>query len=129
MKISLLVLSEPYSSQSSLSALQYAKAALEANHSIERVFFYHNGVHTGSSLQTPQQDEINLHSEWAQLAENSNIDLVICIAAALKRGNLNLEESNRYDKAQFNVQAPFELSGLGQLLDAQLNTDRMITFG
>lgn len=129
MKISLLVLSEPYSSQSSLSALQYAKAALEAKHSIERVFFYHNGVHTGSSLQTPQQDETNLHSEWAQLAKDSNIDLVICIAAALKRGNLNQEESNRYDKEQYNVQAPFELSGLGQLLDAQLNTDRMITFG
>lgn len=129
MKISLLVLSEPYSSQSSLSALQYAKAALEAGHSIERVFFYHNGVHTGSSLQTPQQDETNLYSEWAQLSGDSDIDLVICIAAALKRGNLNKEESHRYDKEQFNVQAPFELSGLGQLLDAQINTDKLITFG
>jgi tRNA 2-thiouridine synthesizing protein D len=129
MKISLLVLSEPYSSQSSLSALQYAKAALVAGHSIERVFFYHNGVHTGSSLQTPQQDETNLYFEWTQLSKISDIDLVICIAAALKRGNLNKEESQRYDKEQFNVQAPFELSGLGQLLDAQLNTDRLITFG
>lgn len=129
MKISLLVLSEPYSSQSSLSALQYVKAAISLGHSIERVFFYHNGVHTGSSLQTPQQDEINLHNEWATLAKASNIDLVICIAAALKRGNLNQEESNRYDKAQFNIEAPFELSGLGQLLDAQLNSDKLITFG
>jgi len=129
MKISLLVLSEPYSSQSSLSALQYAKAAISLGYSIERVFFYHNGVHTGSSLQTPQQDEINLHNEWATLTKTSNIDLVICIAAALKRGNLNQEESNRYDKAQFNIEAPFELSGLGQLLDAQLNSDKLITFG
>ena len=129
MKISLLVLSEPYSSQSSLSALQYAKAAISLGHNIERVFFYHNGAHTGSSLQTPQQDEINLHTEWATLAKASNIDLVICIAAALKRGNLNQEESNRYDKTQFNIEPPFELSGLGQLLDAQLNSDKLITFG
>ena len=129
MKISLLVLSEPYSSQSSLSALQYAKAALESGHSIERVFFYHNGAHTGSSLQTPQQDEVNIQQQWKELAEHHDLDLVICIAAALKRGNLNNEEANRYDKSQFNIEAPFELSGLGQLLDAQINSDQLITFG
>jgi len=129
MKISLLVLSEPYSSQSSLSALQYAKAALESGHSIERVFFYHNGVHTGSSLQTPQQDEVNIQQQWKELSEKHQLDLVICIAAALKRGNLNNEEANRYDKSQFNIETPFELSGLGQLLDAQINSDQLITFG
>ena len=129
MKISLLVLSEPYSDQSSLSALQYTKAALIAGHEIQRVFFYHNGVHTGSQLHTPQQDEVNVQQEWEKLANEHNLDLVICIAAALKRGNLNKEEANRYDKAQFNIDAPFELSGLGQLLDAQINSDQLITFG
>lgn len=129
MKISLLVLSEPYSSQSSLSAVNYCKAAIELGHAIERVFFYHNGVHHGSVLQTPAQDEINLHSEWNTLASDHNIDLVICIAAALKRGQLDANEANRYEKPQHNIEPPFELSGLGQLLDAQLNSDRLITFG
>jgi tRNA 2-thiouridine synthesizing protein D len=128
MNVSLLILSEPYSSQSSLSALKYAKAALLAGHSIPRVFFYHNGVHTGSQLQTPQQDESNIQQEWVELANEYKLDLVICIAAALKRGNLTADEANRYDRQQHNIEAPFELSGLGQLLDAQLNSDQMITF-
>jgi tRNA 2-thiouridine synthesizing protein D len=128
MNVSLLILSEPYSSQSSLSALNYAKAALLAGHLIPRVFFYHNGVHSGSQLQTPQQDEINVQQEWVKLANEYKLDLVICIAAALKRGNLSADEANRYDQQQHNIEAPFELSGLGQLLDAQLNSDQMITF-
>lgn len=128
MNVSLLVMSEPYSSQSSLSALKYAKAALSAGHGIKRVFFYHNGVHTGSALQTPQQDETNIQQEWADLSNTHNLDLVICIAAALKRGNLTADEANRFDREQHNIHAPFELSGLGQLLDAQLNSDQLITF-
>ena len=128
MNVSLLILSEPYSSQSSLSALKYAKAALEAGHDITRVFFYHNGVHTGSYIQTPQQDEVNIQQEWKSLAIKHDLDLVICIAAALKRGNLTQDEANRYEQAQHNIEAPFELSGLGQLLDAQLNSDQLITF-
>jgi tRNA 2-thiouridine synthesizing protein D len=128
MNVSLLILSEPYSSQSSLSALKYAKAALSAGHSIIRVFFYHNGAHTGSILQTPQSDEVNIQQEWVKLANEHKLDLVICIAAALKRGNLSADEANRYDRQQYNIEAPFELSGLGQLLDAQLNSDQLITF-
>ena len=129
MNVSLLVLSEPYSSQSSLSALKQAKAALQSGHNISRVFFYHNAVHTGSSLHTPQQDEVNLQQAWSELATDHSLDLVICIAAALKRGNLTQEEADRYDREQHNIQPPFELSGLGQLLDAQLNSDQLITFG
>jgi tRNA 2-thiouridine synthesizing protein D len=128
MNVSLLILSEPYSSQSSLSALKYAKAALSAGHCIMRVFFYHNGAHTGSMLQTPQSDEVNIQQEWVKLANEYKLDLVICIAAALKRGNLSSDEANRYERRQYNVEAPFELSGLGQLLDAQLNSDQLITF-
>ena len=129
MKLSLLILSEPYSSQSSLSALKYAQAAILAGHEIYRVFFYHNGVHTGSILQTPQRDEPNLQHAWSELSQQHGIDLVICIAAALKRGAIDQEEANRYEKAFHNIEKPFELSGLGQLLDTQINSDKTITFG
>lgn len=129
MKLSLLILSEPYSSQSSLSALQYAQAAIQAGHEIYRVFFYHNGVHTGSSLQTPQRDELNLQKSWSDLSKHHDIDLVICIAAALKRGVIDKDEAERYEAASHNIEPPFELSGLGQLLDAQMNSDKTITFG
>ncbi|NVK38538.1 MAG: sulfurtransferase complex subunit TusD [Gammaproteobacteria bacterium] len=129
MKFSLLVLSSPYSSQSHLSALKFAQACIEQQHQIYRIFFYHDGVHGGSDLQAPPQDEPHLAQQWQQLANEHNIDLVTCIAAALKRGILNEEEANRYNKANFNLSKPFELSGLGQLLDAQIHSDRLVTFG
>lgn len=119
----------PYSSQSNLSALKFAKACLESNHQVYRVFFYNDGVLSASHLQSPPQDEVNIHNEWQQLAQENNIDLVTCIAAALKRGLLNEDEAKRYNKAQHNMSAPFELSGLGQLLDAQIHSDQVVTFG
>lgn len=122
-------MASPYTSQSSLSAIEFAKACITSGHEIYRVFFYHDGANSGSFLQTPQQDEINIQKSWQTLATENNIDLVICIAAALKRGQLDTTEATRYEKSQFNVDTPFTLSGLGQLVDAQLNSDQTITFG
>ena len=129
MKFSLLVMAAPYSTQSHLSALKFAKACLASNHQIYRIFFYNDGVLSASQLQSPPQDEINIHHEWQALAQNNNIDLVTCIAAALKRGILDKDEARRYQKDQHNISEPFELSGLGQLLDAQIHSDQVVTFG
>ncbi len=128
MKFSLLVLSAPHSRQASQSALKFAQTALANGHELYRVFFYQDGVHNASQLQSPPQDETNLHDEWQALAEAQGTDLVVCIAAALKRGILDADEAERYERPQHNLAKPFELSGLGQLLDAQLQSDRLITF-
>jgi len=128
MKFSLLVLASPYSSQGSLSALKFAQSCLASGHEIYRVFFYHDGTHSASSLQSPPQDEINVQQSWLDLNQKHNLDLVVCIAAALKRGNLNQAEAERYERDHFNISEGFELSGLGQLLDAQINADRLVTF-
>jgi tRNA 2-thiouridine synthesizing protein D len=57
------------------------------------------------------------------------MDLVVCIAAALRRGVLNQEEAERYEKSTHNLAQEFNISGLGQLVDAAVNSDRLITFG
>lgn len=129
MIFSLAIYSAPYSSQASYSAYRFACALLENGHSIYRVFFYHDAVHHGSLLATPQQDDVNLTQEWQRLAHKHNVDLVVCIAAALKRGLLNEQEANRYEKPAFNLAPGFEISGLGQLVDAAVISDRLITFG
>lgn len=127
MKISLLLHSAP-STQSHASALRFANAAIAAGHEIYRVFFYQDACYIASELNCPAQDEVNYRQAWCELADSHNIDLVICIAAALKRGILDETEAKRYNKNHFNLMAPFELSGLGQLLDAQLNSDRTVSF-
>jgi len=129
MIFSLAIYAAPYSSQANHSAYRFAYALLENGHTLYRVFFYHDAVHLASSLATPPQDEIHFTEEWQKLAQQHNIDLVVCIAAALKRGLLNQQEAQRYEKPAHNLAAGFDISGLGQLLDAAVTSDRLITFG
>jgi tRNA 2-thiouridine synthesizing protein D len=129
MIFSLAIYAAPYTSQASDSAYRFALALLENGHTLYRVFFYQDGVHTASSLSTPPQDETHFTQNWQALAKNHNIDLVVCIAAALKRGLLNQQESIRYDKTAYNLATGFEISGLGQLVDAAVISDRLVSFG
>jgi tRNA 2-thiouridine synthesizing protein D len=129
MKFAIVVHGAPYGSGSSWSALHFAAAVLRAGHEIYRVFFYHDGVYNGNALMAPPQDELDLHSEWVQLAARHHLDVVVCIASCLRRGILDETEADRYDKPGHNLDAAFQISGLGQLIDAGINADRVVTFG
>jgi tRNA 2-thiouridine synthesizing protein D len=129
MIFSLAIYSAPYSSQTSDSAFRFASALVENGHQLYRVFFYHDAVHSASALATPAQDEPNHLIHWQTLAEKHNIDLVICIASALKRGILNEQEAQRYERPSHNLAQPFVIGGLGQLVDAAVVSDRLVTFG
>ncbi len=118
----------PYSTQSVETGYRFSEAALSSGHQIYRIFFYHDGVHCANSLSTPPQDEDNLPELWQQLTTQYHVDVVVCVASALKRGILDQKEAERFDKDHFNLTEPFELSGLGQLIDASAHSDRVITF-
>lgn len=128
MQYGLLVMGAPYSSPAPHSALRFAHALIAQGHSIAGVFFYHDGVHNASSLMAPPQDELNLCEAWAELHQQHTVKLDVCIAAALRRGLMSEGEAQRHGKQAFNVRPPFELTGLGQLLELQRSTDRLITF-
>ncbi|MCO1335888.1 sulfurtransferase complex subunit TusD [Microbulbifer sp. OS29] len=129
MKFSLAVYSAPHSAQSASSALRFAKTVLQQGHEIYRVFFYCDGVQNGNATAAPPQDEIDLTAEWQVLGQQHQLDLVICIAAAQRRGVLNQREAERLERPAANLADGFELAGLGQLTDAVANSDRLITFG
>lgn len=129
MLYTLIVHGAPHSDQSAQTALRFAQAALASGHQIHRVFFSGDGVHNGSALATPQQDECHVIQDWQALAKQHDLDLVVCIAAALRRGIMDEAEAKRHDKQQANLADGFVLSGLGQLIDSTLNSDRVITFG
>lgn len=129
MIFSLIVYAAPYSAEGSASALRFAESLIEQGHQLYRVFFYGDGVHNSNHLHTPPQDEVNIPKRWKLLAQAHDIDLVVCIAASLRRGILNQEEANRYEKPAHNCEAPFNISGLGQMIDASVQSDRVITFG
>jgi tRNA 2-thiouridine synthesizing protein D len=129
MKFSLLVLNSPWSAQSGDTAWQFARAALNNGHELYRVFFYHDGVYQGSSFSVAAQDELDRVQRWADLAQAHDTDLVLCIASALKRGLLDETEAQRHQRACSNMHPAFNLSGLGQLIDASAVSDRLLTFG
>ncbi|SHE66179.1 tRNA 2-thiouridine synthesizing protein D [Microbulbifer donghaiensis] len=129
MKFSLAVYSAPHSSQAAASALRFARALLREGHQLYRVFFYCDGVHNGSSLSAPPQDETDLLAGWQALQQQHQLDLVVCIAAAQRRGVLSDSEASRLEKPAANLAAGFELAGLGQLADAVAQSDRLVTFG
>jgi len=128
-RIAVVVNEGPYTHQASDSALQFVRAALDKGHEIFRVFFYHDGVNNGTRLTVPPQDDRNLQRAWSELALTKNLDLVVCIAAAQRRGVLDAKEAKRHGKDGDNIAPGFRISGLGQLIEAGIEADRLVTFG
>ena len=129
MKLSVLVNEGPYQHQSADTAIQFTKAALERGHEIFRVFFYHDGVNNGTRFAVPPQDDRNITEQWTALAKEHDLDLVICIAAAQRRGILDENEAKRQGKDGHNMADGFRISGLGQLIEAGIQADRLVIFG
>lgn len=128
MKFVIALFSPPHS-PAARRALRFAEAALAGGHEITRLFFYQDGVHSASANTVASQDELDVAASWTRFVADHQLDGVVCIAAALRRGVLNLEEANRYSRPAANLQAPWELSGLGQLHEAAQLADRLVCFG
>ncbi|RFP93971.1 sulfurtransferase complex subunit TusD [Pseudomonas fluorescens] len=113
---------------SSRRALLFAQAALAGGHEIVRLFFYQDGVYSASTnIVAPRMSKHR--PAWREFVSAHQLDGVVCIAAALRRGVLNKEEATRYQRSAVNLDAPWALSGLGQLHDAAQAADRLICFG
>ena len=118
MKFGILVNEGPFTHQASDSAYQFVTAALKKGHEIVRVFFYHDGVNNSTKHSQPQSDDRNLIQLWSAVAEEHGVELIVCVAAALRRG------------INDDVLAPgFQISGLGQLIEAGIDADRLVVFG
>jgi len=118
MKFGILINEGPFTHQASDSAYRFAVAAVEKGHEVTRVFFYNDGVNNANKLSEPQSDDRNLIKLWSTFGQENEIDLVVCIAAALRRG---IKEEILADG--------FRISGLGQLVEAGIVNDRLVVFG
>ncbi len=118
MKFGIMVNEGPFTHQASDTAYRFAVAALEKGHEILRVFFYHDGVNNSNKLSEPQSDDRNLVKLWSDLGQKHDLELVVCVAAALRRG---IKDELLADG--------FRISGLGQLIEAGIEADRLVVFG
>lgn len=124
-----IALFAPAHAPSSRRALLFAQAVLAGGHEIVRLFFYQDGVHSASGNIVAPQDELDVAAQWRTFVSDNDLDAVVCIAAALRRGVLNEEEARRYQRDAANLPAPWALSGLGQLHEAAQLADRLVSFG
>lgn len=129
MKFGILVNEGPYTHQASDTAYHFTAAALENGHEIVRVFFYQDGVNNGTRLGVPPQDDRNITTRWSELGKQYDLDMVLCVAAAQRRGLLDEAEATRAGKDTSNMAPGFNISGLGQLIDAGIQADRLMVFG
>ncbi len=129
MKYAIMINEGPYNHQASDTAYNFCKAALEKGHEIIRVFFYHDGVNNATRLGVPPQDDRNITEKWIALGKEHDLDLAVCVAAAQRRGILDEGEAGRWGKDVNNIAEVFHITGLGQLVEACIQADRLVEFG
>lgn len=128
MKYALQINSSPYASNNGNTAYHFIKAALASGHQILRIFFYQDGIYHAFRYATPPDDEFNITQKWSELAREHQIDLVVCISAAQRRGLLHSDEAKQQGKQDNDLAEGFRISGLGQLVEATLEADRFMVF-
>ena len=129
MKFSIVVYAAPYSAEAAATAFNFTRSVLEQGHDIYRLFFFGDGVHNASRLSLVATDESNLQQQWDQLIRDHELDSVICVSSAVNRGIVDAQEASRHELGAVSAYASSELAGLGQLIDATMNSDRVISFG
>lgn len=77
----------------------------------------------------PPKDDRLVQKQWSELAQQHGIDMVICIAAAQRRGLMDASEAKRQGLDADNIAPGFRISGLGQLIEGSIESDRTIVFG
>lgn len=120
MKFSLAIYAGPGGSDSAATALSFARAVLQEGHELQRLFFFNDGV-----LHAVRGGADEVSGQWQTLIEQHQLDAVVCVNSAEKRGLAIREDQT----SGFPLAAGFSVAGLAQLVDAALSCDRLLTFG
>ncbi len=95
--------------------VKFAHACLAQGHSIDTIFLYQDGIYHASTHFELASDELNLSSLWQQLADK-NINLMLCVTAAEKRG-LDMQNTG-----------VFAVAGLAEFAMLASEADKWIQF-
>ena len=115
MRFDLLVQGAPLSTGAPERALRFARAAVDNRHQIGRIFFYGEAVTVANRFAT---DDFGTRDRLAQLASEAKFELAVCVTAAARRGILPSE----------SLANGFVIVGLGQLIEAIEESDRLVSF-
>lgn len=125
----ILFITSPADNQASFSAYQFATNIIkDKNSQLAAVFFYGDAVQVANKLRTPPSDEFDLTQAWSALAASTQIPLLVCSAAAQRRGVLDESEAEYHGHSQFNLAANFTIAGLAEYVTLQAKCDKVVQF-
>lgn len=113
MQFTVIVNAHPDSLPAS-SALCFCHSLITQGHTLYRLFFYGDGVLNGAAKHPTSTVD-----NWTKLITENQIDAVCCVGSA----------QHRQIATEADLRPGFVISGLGQLVDAAVISDRIITFG
>ncbi len=114
-KFVILISASPQNSQSHMTAIKYVKALERFGEIVSCIFFYQDAVSVANKYNQPPSDEPQLLEAWGELAENSKLELMTCIATSFRRGVIDNDEANNRELSDSNLSKYFSVVGLGQL--------------
>ena len=129
MKFAIKICSSPYHSQTGDTAYHFIETALRKGYGVYRVFFYNDGIYNALRYASPPADEREITKRWSRLAEEFDLDLVVCVSAAQRRGLLSQEENRLRGRTDDDLADGFRIAGLGQWVEAVIEADRVLVFG
>ena len=106
MEISLIIRTSPENARRLVSAHRFIQTATEQGHTIRQCFFQSEAVLTAS-----QSERL---AEWQQIADDTKAEMLLC--------------SQAVEEYAINPAAPFQIGGLGALVEAAVRSDRLVSF-
>ena len=85
---------------------RFIQTAIEQGHTIRQCFFQSVGV-----LAATQPEQL---SEWQQIADITHAELLLC--------------SQAVEEHAIDPEGPFQIGGLGALVEAAVRSDRLVSF-
>lgn len=116
MLFSVLVNAPPQSSAAN-AALQFCESLCKQGKTPFRVFFVSFGVLNASKIGKQS-------NSWSKLIEKYHLDACCCVNSCVEH-----KLASSQGKSNTKMNESFKLAGLGQLVEAEVKSDRLITFG
>ena len=106
MEISLIIRTSPKNAHRLVLARRCIQTAIEEGHTIRQCFFQSEGV-----LAATQAERL---AEWQQIADETQAELLLC--------------SQAVEEHAVDPETPFQIGGLGALVEAAVRSDRLVSF-
>ena len=106
MEISLIIRTRPDDAHRLAQACRFIRTATEQGHTIRQCFFQSEGV-----LAAARPEGL---AEWQQIADSTRAELLLC--------------SQAVEEHAVAPEGPFQIGGLGALVEAAVRSDRLVSF-